>query len=238
MNTALKTGLLGAVMSLTAPIAAFAQESSNPLPGTVTGNIAIVTDYVFRGITQASNQAAVQGGLDWDTGTGFHFGTWASSLNFADTNDATTEIDLYGGYGGKIDNFSYDLGFTFYWYPGAPGARNYNLWEVYGKAGYDFGAAAVTTGVAYTPDNFGATGDATYLNTVVTIPIVDNLSISAGAGYWMLTQGFKEQTDWNIGATMKVFDWFDVDARYYDSDVSFLGNLADDRYVLKISRAF
>ena len=238
MNKALKTGLFAAAITMTAPFAAFAEESTNPLPGTVTGNIAIVSDYVFRGVTQTTGNAAVQGGLDWDTGAGFHFGTWASSLNFADGNKATTELDLYGGYGGKIDNFSYDVGFTYYWYPGAPKASNYDLWEVYGKAGYDFGAAALSAGVAYTPDNFGATGDATYLNLGLSIPIVDMFSISANAGYWMLTKGFKDQTDWNIGATLKVYNWFDIDARYYDSDVSFLGNLADDRFVVKFSRAF
>ncbi len=239
MKFSTKTILIATAMSLATPIAVFAQEeSSNPLPGTVTGNVALVNDYVFRGISQTGNEAAIQGGLDWDTGAGFHFGVWGSSLNFADGNDATTEIDLYGGYGGKIENFSYDVGFTFYWYPGAPSARNYNLWEVYGKAGYDFGVAALSTGVAYTPDNFGATGDATYFNAVLSIPVVDSLSVSIGAGHWMLTQGFKDQTDWNVGATLKVFDWFDVDARYYDSDIRFLGNLADDRIVVKFSRAF
>ncbi len=239
MNKAMKTGLLAAAISLSAPFAAMAgEESSNPLPGTFVGNVAIVSDYVFRGVTQTTNNMTVQGGFDWDTGAGFHFGTWASGVNFADGNAATSELDLYGGYGGSIDNFTYDLGFIYYWYPGAPGARNYNLWEVYGKAGYNFGPAAFTASVNYTPDNFGATGDATYVAGVLSVPIVDKFSVSAGAGYWMLTNGLKDQTDWNIGATLKVYDWFDIDARYYDSDVSFLGNLADDRFVVKFSRAF
>ena len=237
MKISTKTVLLAAAVSL-APFAAFAQESSNPLPGSVTGNVAFVSDYMFRGISQTTNNAAIQGGLEWDTGAGFHFGAWGSSVNFNDGNNATTEVDLYGGYGGSIDNFSYDVGFTFYWYPGAAGASNYNLWEVYGKAGYDFGVATLTGYVAYTPDNFGATGDATYTSLYVGIPIVDTLSISGGVSYWMLTQGFKEQTAWDVGATIKVYDWFDVDARYYDSDISFLGSLADDKFVLKVSRAF
>ena len=236
MNNTFKTAIFAAIAL--APLTSFAAESSNPLPGTLVGNVAIVSDYVFRGITQTTNQPAVQGGLDWDTGLGFHAGTWASSLNFKDNNAATTELDLYAGYGAKIDNFSYDVGFTYYWYPGAPKARKYDLWEVYGKAGYDFGAAALTTGVAYTPDNFGGTGDATYFNAVLNVPVVDSLSISMGAGFWKLTQGLKDQTDWNAAATLKVYDWFDVDARYYDSDVSFLGNLANDRFVVKFSRAF
>ena len=218
------------------PLTAVAQD--NPLPGSVSGNVALVSDYVFRGVSQTSNEVAVQGGFDWDTGAGFHFGVWGSSLNFADANAATTEVDLYGGYGGTIDNFSYDVGFIYYWYPGAPGALNYDLWEVYGKAGYDFGPAALTAGVAYTPDNFGSTGDATYFNALLSVPLMDVFSISSGVGYWALTNGIKDQVDWNAGATLSVYDWFDIDARYYDSDVTSLGNLADERFVLKISRAF
>ncbi len=234
----MKTNFKVLAVAALAPWAASAGEAINPLPGNVTGNIAFVNDYVFRGISQTSNEPAVQGGFDWDTGMGLHFGAWASSLNFNDANDATTEIDVYGGYGGKIDNLSYDVGFTYYWYPGASSARQYDLWEVYGKLGYDFGVASVTGGVAYTPDNFGATGVATYINSVVTVPVLEKLSVSIGAGHWLLTQGFKDQTDWNVGATVKVYDWFDVDVRYSDSDVSFLGNLADDRVIVKVSRAF
>lgn len=74
MNTAIKTGLLAAAISLS-PFAAFAEESSNPLPGTFSGNIALTNNYIFRGVTQTAHDAAIQGGLDWDTGMGLHFGT-------------------------------------------------------------------------------------------------------------------------------------------------------------------
>jgi len=237
VNTSIKTGLVAAAMSLT-PFAAVAEESSSPLPGEFSGNVAIVSDYIFRGVSQTTNNAAIQGGLDWDTGMGFHFGVWASSLNFSDGNAATTEVDLYGGYGGTIDNFSYDVGFTYYWYPGAPGALNYDLWELYGKAGYDFGVASVEAGVSWTPDNFGASGDATYISASLTVPVVDMLSVSGGVGYYAFSRGAKDQTDWNVGATLSVYDWFDIDARYYDTDNKALGNIADDRFVVSISRAF
>jgi len=235
VHLSMKTAAFAAALAVL-PASAFAQD--NPLPGTFTGNVALVSDYMFRGVSQTDNNAAVQGGLDWDTGYGFHFGTWASSVNFNDGNAATTEIDLYAGYGGKIDNFSYDVGVTYYWYPGAPSVRQYDLWEVYGKAGYDFGVAAVSAGVAFTPDNFGSTGDATYVNVGLTVPVIDLLSVSANVGHGILTQGLKNTTDWNAGATLKVYDWFDVDARYYDSDIHALGRLADDKFVVKISRAF
>jgi uncharacterized protein (TIGR02001 family) len=236
VNTAIKTGLLAAAISLS-PFAAFAEESSNPLPGTFSGNIALTNNYMFRGVTQTTNNAAVQGGFDWDTGMGLHFGTWASSLNFSDGNNATTEVDLYGGYGGKIDNFSYDVGFMYYWYPGATSAAQYDFWEVYGKAGYDFGVASVSTGIAYTPDNTVTNLDATYVNAQLTVPVIDMLSVSGGVGYYFYDR-IKDQTDWNVGATLKVYNWFDIDARYYDSDNKALGNFADEKFVVSIKRTF
>ena len=193
MKTSIKARLLAAAMTLAAPFtAAAADDEAGPLPGTLTSNIALTNDYIFRGVTQTNHNAAVQGGLDWDTGQGFHFGTWGSTLNFNDANAATMELDLYGGYGGKIDNFSYDAGLIYYWYPGAPTSLHYDLWEVYGKAGYDFGVAALGLGVNYTPDNFGATGNATYFSSTMSVPLGELVTASAGLDYWMLTRGIRD----------------------------------------------
>ena len=234
MKKAMKIGLLAAAFGVSAP--AFAADSE--LPGTFTGNVAIATDYMFRGISQSFNNAVVQGGLDWDTGAGFHFGTWGSAVNFGDGNAATMELDLYGGYGGTIDNFSYDVGGIYYWYPGSPKALGYNLWEVYGKMGYNFGVATAGISVNYTPDNFGNLGDALYYATTLAIPLGDMFAISAGAGYLDQSRGAKSLTDWNVGGTFKIPGWFDTDVRYYDSDIKVAGRFADDRIVVKFSRAF
>jgi len=242
VKTSIKYGLVAATMSLAAPFAAHAQDSESPLPGTLTGNVAIVSDYMFRGLSQTTNNAAVQGGLDWDTGMGFTFGTWASTLNFADGNNATTELDLYGGYGGSIDNFTYGVGFIYYWYPGATSAAQYDMWEVYGKVGYDFGLAATSFAVNYTPNNTITNLDSTYFAVGLTVPVADLLSVSANFGYSSL-ETLKDYTDYNIGATLKVYDWFDVDARFYDTDITTgcpvgTSRICDERFVVKISRVF
>lgn len=228
-------GLLGAVLTVAAPVAASAQDSA--LPGTFTGNVAIVSDYVFRGVTQTSEDPAVQGGLDWDSGAGFYVGTWASSLEFGD--DASMEWDIYGGYRGTVENFSYDLGFLYYAYPGSS-APGYDFWEVYGKAGYNFGAAAVTLGINYTPDNFGATNNdqSIYYSGVLSAPIGEMFSVSGGIGYSAL-EGVANYVDWNVGATLNVAGWFSLDARYYDTDYEAVcGTACDGRFVVKVSRAF
>lgn len=227
-------GLLGAALTIATPFAASAQDSA--LPGTFTGNVAIVNDYVFRGVTQSNEDFAIQGGLDWDSGAGVYVGTWASSIEFGD--DASMELDMYAGYRGAIDNFTYDLGFLYYAYPGSS-ASGYEFWEVYAKAGYNFGPAAATLGVNYTPDNFGATNNdqSIYYSAVLSAPIGDMFAISAGAGYSAL-EGVKNYADWNVGGTINIPQWFSVDLRYYDTDLHSAGRFADDRFVVKISRAF
>lgn len=73
----------------------------------VTGNIGWNSEYIFRGIPQ--DDSSPFGGLDIEH-LGFYAGTWA-----ADVGDGL-EVDLYGGYGGEIDEFSYAIGFTSYMY--------------------------------------------------------------------------------------------------------------------------
>ncbi len=80
----------------------------------VTGNAGVVSEYVFRGIPSSDGSAAAQGGLDvaWDSG--FYLGTWGSRVDFAGSDGI--EIDLYGGWGGSYEDFSYGIGATLYTY--------------------------------------------------------------------------------------------------------------------------
>ena len=215
-------------LGLTTPATAAAPTGdSGWLPGYFTGNVAFTSDYLVHGLSQSNNGPAVQGGLDWDTGAGFHFGAWGSSLNFKDGGEATTEIDLSGGYAGALGEvLSYDAGLVYYWYPGAAGVLSYDFWEVYGKASHDFGRAAVNLRVGYSPDVFGGTGPATYVSGSLTFPVTDKISLSAGAGRSFLAQSnvtpafLPDYWDWNAGARMSVNNWFDVDVRYHDTNVA------------------
>jgi uncharacterized protein (TIGR02001 family) len=80
----------------------------------VTGNAGVVSEYVFRGITSSDGKAAAQGGLDVGFGPGFYLGTWASKVDFGSSDGV--EIDLYGGYSGEYEDFTYGIGATLYTY--------------------------------------------------------------------------------------------------------------------------
>lgn len=215
---------------------ALAQESD--LPGEFSGNVTLTNDYVFRGFTQANEDPAIQGGLDWDSGAGFYLGTWGSNVNFGDGDEASVELDFYGGYAGEIDNFTYDVGFIYYWYPGAAGALNYDFWEVYGSLGYDFGPAAVSFGLAYTPENFGDTNDGLYFQSSISVPVTDMFSVDANVNYYDVDPAFgPDYFDWNIGMTLSL-EWFDADLRYVDTDISGCTGVCDSRVVFSVSRSF
>ena len=49
-------------------------------PYTLTGNIGVVSDYRFRGISQSYRLPAVQAGFDWTHASGFYLGNWNSSV--------------------------------------------------------------------------------------------------------------------------------------------------------------
>lgn len=98
MKTIVKTGLLLSV--LLASAAANAQWSAN---------VGWASEYHFRGILQKTSSASA--GLDYESG-GFYAGTWAG-----DVGDGL-EIDGYFGYGGEIEDFTYGIGFTGYYYTG------------------------------------------------------------------------------------------------------------------------
>lgn len=48
----------------------------------VSMNVALTSDYIFRGISQTQGDPAIQGGLDVAHESGLYIGTWASNVDF------------------------------------------------------------------------------------------------------------------------------------------------------------
>jgi uncharacterized protein (TIGR02001 family) len=51
-------------------------------PHSVSANIGAVSNYIWRGVTQTGDQAAIQGGLDYGHVSGFYAGTWISNIDW------------------------------------------------------------------------------------------------------------------------------------------------------------
>src|SRR4051794_14133352 len=119
----------------TAPATTAAAAPAPTPEHTITGNVGLFSQYIFRGLTQTDRKPAVQGGFDYAHSSGFYAGTWASNISWLKENASTVvngatvsggtygeggsmEWDFYGGYKGTVGDFSYDLGTLYYWYPG------------------------------------------------------------------------------------------------------------------------
>lgn len=66
----------------------------------VAGNISMVTDYRWRGVSLSDENLAVQGGFSLSH-KGFYTGLWSSNIDFADN----VELDFYGGYSRPVTDF-------------------------------------------------------------------------------------------------------------------------------------
>jgi len=110
----------------------------------LSGNAAITSNYIWRGVTQTTDQAAGQGGIDWGHDSGLYAGTWVSNVNFGNSDDGY-EMDVYAGFGGEAGGLGYDLGVISYQYPITP---EFNFTEVYVSGTMSL----VTVGLAYTVD--------------------------------------------------------------------------------------
>jgi uncharacterized protein (TIGR02001 family) len=131
---------------------AFAQEeTAPPEPITVSGSVALVSDYRFRGVSQSDKEMAIQGGITITHESGFYVGAWGSNLaGWGTFGGANMELDLIGGYKTPIGGGgTLDVGLTWYMYPG--GADKTDFAEPYIKLSGTTGPVTLTAGVFYAP---------------------------------------------------------------------------------------
>jgi uncharacterized protein (TIGR02001 family) len=194
--------------------AAFADEHE------ISGNVALTTDYRFRGISQTGRDPAIQGGLDYGHGSGLYIGTWASNVSFT---EGGTEIDAYAGWGTDLnENLSLDLGVLYYAYPSDNDA---DYWEFYGSLGF-FGA---TVGLNYSPEYTYDTGTYFYLYGGYSLPLGEAFSLDLNVGLnqfkgdnlddFLGTIGAgKNYIDYSIGVTASVVG-VDLTLAYVGTDI-------------------
>jgi uncharacterized protein (TIGR02001 family) len=223
-------------------IAAALATVSLPALAEVSGNVALTTDYRFRGISQTDRDPAVQGGFDWSHDSGFYLGTWGSNVNFANS----LELDYYAGYAGNInDSLAFDVGAIYYDYPG--GGGNIEFWEVYGGLSGDLGPVSLSGKVSYSNDYFDSTGTAWYTDLGASYGLPYDISLSGHFGYQTIDKGDKfginsdDYSDWSIGVS-RSFMGVDLDLSYIDTNISksdcFVGSKdCDSTVVFTVSKS-
>ncbi len=207
----------------------------------VSANVSLVSDYVFRGISQTQSDMTIQGGFDWSHESGFYVGTWASGVDFVDQgpdDGADLELDLYVGYGGSInDDFSYDVSYVQFYYPGTVRGANYNYGEFLGSLGYrDF----LNFTLGYSNDVFNSDETGLYYEVSAGADFTDDgWSWNAAVGHYDLDDIDASYTHYSLGVA-KAFEKATLALTYHDSngEEEFGRGIAEDRIVFSISTEF
>ncbi len=196
------------LIAITALISGAASAQTAPPPDTatpehtLTGNLALASDYRFRGVSQTYQRPAVQAGLDYTHSSGLYAGTWMSNVSGNSYNNgAGLEWDLYGGYRLAVaPDVTLDLGVLAYAYPGArlnsaPGvATGEKYTNVDAYAGISVGAFSARLSMSAT-DYFGLNGTTASYAYFVALPAAGS---SRGSAYLDINYGI----DLGAGVTL------------------------------------
>jgi uncharacterized protein (TIGR02001 family) len=98
-----------------------------------SGNISVSNNYLWRGLTQSTDEPAISGGIDVAFESGIYVGTWISNVQYAADDAFSYENDLYIGYAGEYNDISYDIGYLYYNYNEQAG---FDFAEIYASLGY------------------------------------------------------------------------------------------------------
>ena len=239
---------LSAVLLASVSAPALADDAAPEDAIKLTGNVAGVSDYRFRGFTQNSEDAAIQGGLTATHESGCYAGVWGSSIGFF----GNTEVDLFAGYSKElVPGITGDVGVLYYYYP-VHGGSGGDFFEPYVNLTGAVGPATIKVGVNYAwkqgalLDGLGNKSSAIYFHAEPSIAIPNTpLGLNAHLGY-AKSDAFPggpdgKVFDYSVGATA-TYKMLTLGVSYVNTDVKkSLGKEAlgaDGAVVFSLTAAF
>ena len=231
----LKLAVLGALM---VPLTAIHAEEAAPAETSdwsISANVGLYSDYIFRGYTQTKHQPALQGGFDVEHSSGFYIGTWASNVkwttegSYMDDNDL--EIDVYGGFAFSAGPVDLDIGVLQFLYPGENtlAAAEADATELYAGIAHDFGFASASVYYYHVVSTdawgFSDAEGSEYWTLDVDVPIGETgLTLSGHVGDQQFDgagNSASDYTDWkvNLDYALPFAEGYSIGAFYTDTDM-------------------
>lgn len=203
-------------------------------PGELVLTATLASEYTFRGIAYSNEEPAYQGSLQYNHDSNFYIGVWASTVDLGTRRDeVSSEVDFYAGMLFDLGaGVTWDLGATYYFYPGSSDIRNsYNFYEYRTSLQKDFEVFDAKAGVHYAPNFFGDSGNSVYSFIDTDIPIYDELYGELHYGYQTIAReqanfGYPNYGEWSAGLGYDVYG-FNLKAFYHDTDLD--ENTCNDR---------
>lgn len=215
---------------------ALAQTAPAPAPAksdwTQTHNLALATDYIFRGVTQIGGDGiAFSGGTDVSHSSGFSLGIWAANQSWTPDVGSGLEVDVYGGYTANLGDVAISIGLISYHYQGYSAANTteaslglaaYGLSVKYSHALTDYFDFVDSDGVGYL--------DVTYSVTAKDLTLALHYGSTSAEGGQESYNDYRVALSYPVGGYTATLAYTDTDG--FDSiDES-------DALVFSVSRTF
>ncbi len=251
-------------VALIVPLHVVAESVTEVSPPGLTGNLGIVSDYRYRGISQTEGKPAIQAGLDYGHSTGIYLGTWWTNISWlsdagAGQVSSSVELDFYGGFKRSLGDFTYDVGVLRYQYPGSypDGFTSPNTTEVYAAGSWKMLTLKYSQSVTNL-FGFADSKGSGYLDLSGTFDVGAGFNLIAHLGHQWIPAGeiagmqvrSKDDcsyTDWRLGVARQYvgLNWalayVDTDARGSAGECyrnAFNRNLGKSTLVLSIGKTF
>ncbi|MFZ6676161.1 TorF family putative porin [Undibacterium sp. Xuan67W] len=180
----------------------------------VSGSVAVVSDYLYRGISLSNNKPVPQVNLVYDDPQGWYLGGFASKVKINNQNNGEDQLLFYGGYSQRMESgVVWELGATNSLFPKV---SNFNYAEIFAGITID----NLNARIYWSPDYIGQSvktayievnGDRqirTYLDIFFHIGLLRSLSAAttytainrpdARIGFGTNFAAWKLQLAWNI----------------------------------------
>jgi len=178
----------------------------------VEWNASITSEYIWRGMSQGKG-AAVQGGLDVSSESGFWAGAWVSNVDFDD--NTTYELDVYAGYSfGPVS-----VGYIYYAFPNNTD-EGYDSSEINVSA--DIGAFTLGANILADADWDMEFGDEVYYTIDTGFAVNDAIGIGLHLGFYDYNID-DDETDYGLSIDFQSgFSFGIIDSSRDDSNPFFI----------------
>ncbi len=198
--------------------------------GQLSGSVAVVNDYLFRGLSQTNRQPAVQPGIEYDAASGWYVGMWGSNISWLSDGSTTAapissslEVDVYGGYRSSFSgDWSYDVGLYEYAYPGdyPAGFTSPYTTEAYASLGWK-GISLKYSSALTNLFGFSNSAGSGYIDLSWNAEFSLGWTFNSHIGHQTVANnpGF-DYTDWKVGVTKAFAKGYSLALGYYDTNAA------------------
>lgn len=192
------------------------------------------SEYMSKGAGKSDGEPALQLEAAYEVGP-LDIGVWGSTAAFAEGGDAELQAFVSGDV--EAGPFDIDLRAMIKHAPGTVDGVQDTWLELRADSELKAGGSTLRLRVEYSPDSYGRTEAAWWIELQASRKIARDWKVSAAYGGREQDLG-TDYRAWNAGVTWKATDRLSLDLRWYDTDYHGGGEKYDGRLFASATVAF